>query len=66
MDYYTDGKLNGVGQSGQEHGQQTQNFARPGDQPFGHEQFGLDSLGKNSDNMLVANAMLAHPHANRG
>jgi hypothetical protein len=22
-------------------------FARPGDQPFGHEQFGLDSLGEN-------------------
>jgi hypothetical protein len=44
-DFYTDGELDGVGQSGREHGEQTQTFARPGDHPGGHESFPLDGAG---------------------
>jgi hypothetical protein len=33
--------------TGEEFGQSVQNFARPGDQDFGHEDFGLDNLGEN-------------------
>jgi hypothetical protein len=33
--------------SGNEFGQSVQNFARPGDQEGGHEDFGLDNAGEN-------------------
>ena len=36
-----------AGQSGQDFGQQVQTYARPGDQPGGHEQWGVKNLGDN-------------------
>jgi hypothetical protein len=46
-DYYYDEELNGVGTSGRDQGQAIQNYARAGDQLYGHEYWVLDSLGEN-------------------
>ena len=46
-DYYADEQIGGETTSGQEFGQARQNYARPGDQEFGHESFGLDNSGSN-------------------
>jgi hypothetical protein len=45
--FSSDGREAYGGTKGPGHGDATSNFAKPGDQPGGHEQFGLDSLGEN-------------------
>jgi hypothetical protein len=44
-DYYADGQVGGATTSGREHGQATQNYARPGDHVGGHETFPLENPG---------------------
>jgi hypothetical protein len=45
--FSSDGREAYGGEKGPGHGDATSNFAKPGDQEGGHEQFGLDNLGEN-------------------